>query len=259
MYTAEVQAEKSEGRPLGSLTETILMIAKTDLFSECLVQALRTRFFDSIVLSLSDPERIRSAVASHNIRLVLIYDPAAGVVERTVAAVEDLSADAPLGVIVTANGGLDTPVRRLIGEGRISGILPLSHRLDIFLAAIDLMLKGGEHFPSSLMLKADAPGEGGLPLPAAAPVALGDAGPVRADMLVRLVPPGEASVLTCREMQILELLCAGPQNKVIAARLNLSENTVKVHIRNIYKKMRVRNRTEAVSRFFSGEPKSVTH
>ena len=32
----------------------------------------------------------------------------------------------------------------------------------------------------------------------------------------------------------------------IADRLHLSENTVKVHVRNIYKKMNVRNRTEAV-------------
>ncbi|MDI6835994.1 MAG: LuxR C-terminal-related transcriptional regulator, partial [Rhizobiaceae bacterium] len=40
------------------------------------------------------------------------------------------------------------------------------------------------------------------------------------------------------------------QNKIIADRLGLSENTVKVHIRNIYKKMKVRNRTEAASYFF---------
>lgn len=60
----------------------------------------------------------------------------------------------------------------------------------------------------------------------------------------------EAAALTTREVQILDLLCKGTQNKIIADRLHLSENTVKVHVRNIYKKMNVRNRTEAASRFF---------
>ncbi|WP_246717179.1 helix-turn-helix domain-containing protein, partial [Rhizobium leguminosarum] len=39
-----------------------------------------------------------------------------------------------------------------------------------------------------------------------------------------------------------------------ALTLHLSENTVKVHVRNIYKKMNVRNRTEAASRFFNEHP-----
>ena len=259
MYTTEVQAEKPEGSSLGRLTETIIVIAKTDLFSECLVQALRTRFFDCMVLACSEPERVRAAATSQNIRLVLVYDLSPGVLDRTVSVVEDLTAEAPLGVIVTASSGLDGHVRQLIGEGRINGILPLSHRLDIFLAAIDLMLKGGEHFPSSLMMKAETPGELPLSLPAIGRPLREDIPPGRAEMLGKLGRLTDVSVLTGREMQILELLCAGTQNKVIAARLNLSENTVKVHIRNIYKKMRVRNRTEAVSRFFSGEKGSLTH
>jgi len=55
-------------------------------------------------------------------------------------------------------------------------------------------------------------------------------------------------------VQILDLICKGTQNKIIADKLHLSENTVKVHVRNIYKKMNVRNRTEAASRFFNEHP-----
>lgn len=70
----------------------------------------------------------------------------------------------------------------------------------------------------------------------------------RADALA--ASRSEVAALTTREVQILDLLCKGTQNKIIADRLHLSENTVKVHVRNIYKKMNVRNRTEAASRFF---------
>lgn len=48
----------------------------------------------------------------------------------------------------------------------------------------------------------------------------------------------------------------GHAEQVIAARLGLSENTVKVHVRNIFKKMNVRNRTEAASRYFTAEADS---
>ena len=47
-------------------------------------------------------------------------------------------------------------------------------------------------------------------------------------------------------MLILGLLKQGKPNKIIAYELNLSESTVKVHIRNILAKLGVKNRTEAV-------------
>jgi len=54
--------------------------------------------------------------------------------------------------------------------------------------------------------------------------------------------------LTTREKSVITSLKRGTSNKVIASELKMSESTVKVHIRNIMKKMKVRNRTEVVSR-----------
>jgi DNA-binding CsgD family transcriptional regulator len=50
--------------------------------------------------------------------------------------------------------------------------------------------------------------------------------------------------LTIREIDILELLCEGLNNIEIGDRLFISKNTVKYHIRNIYNKANVNNRTE---------------
>lgn len=51
--------------------------------------------------------------------------------------------------------------------------------------------------------------------------------------------------LTDREMSILKCLAAGKSNKLIARELDIMESTVKVHIRNLLKKLKFRSRVEA--------------
>jgi len=51
-----------------------------------------------------------------------------------------------------------------------------------------------------------------------------------------------------REMEVLELMAAGQSNKEIAASLNVSPNTIKTHIANLFEKLAVKRRTEAISR-----------
>ena len=53
--------------------------------------------------------------------------------------------------------------------------------------------------------------------------------------------------LTVRELQVLELIARGNGNKQIGATLNLSEDTVKGHLRSIMDKLGANNRTHAVT------------
>lgn len=50
-----------------------------------------------------------------------------------------------------------------------------------------------------------------------------------------------------RELEVLQLLAAGQRNRAIAAKLHISENTVKFHLRNIYRKVGATSRTEAIA------------
>ena len=54
--------------------------------------------------------------------------------------------------------------------------------------------------------------------------------------------------LTPREIQVLELLAEGLPNKTIAARLGISDQTVKFHVASISGKLGAANRTDAVRR-----------
>jgi len=51
-----------------------------------------------------------------------------------------------------------------------------------------------------------------------------------------------------RELEVLDLLAAGRSNKEIARLLDVSPNTVKTHLTNLYEKLEVRRRTEAILR-----------
>ena len=55
--------------------------------------------------------------------------------------------------------------------------------------------------------------------------------------------------LTDRETEILAAVAKGYRDKEVAERLFLSAETVRTHLRNIYKKLHVRTRTEAVLKF----------
>ena len=62
--------------------------------------------------------------------------------------------------------------------------------------------------------------------------------------------PGEALIepLSGRELEVLHLMAAGRSNKEIANELVIAIGTVKRHTANIFDKLDVRNRTEAVTK-----------
>jgi DNA-binding NarL/FixJ family response regulator len=54
---------------------------------------------------------------------------------------------------------------------------------------------------------------------------------------------------TRREREVIELVGRGLRNREIASELNISVNTVRVHIRNIIRKYKLRNRTQIAIMF----------
>jgi len=58
--------------------------------------------------------------------------------------------------------------------------------------------------------------------------------------------PTDAGGLTTRELEVLRMAARGLSNKEIAARLTISTRTAQVHLANIFQKLEVGSRTEAV-------------
>lgn len=66
--------------------------------------------------------------------------------------------------------------------------------------------------------------------------------------LARPPAPSGPDRLTDREIEVLRLVTEGLRNKEIAARLGISENTAKFHLRNILEKLHAESRTELAAR-----------
>ena len=64
---------------------------------------------------------------------------------------------------------------------------------------------------------------------------------------------GGASMLTAREREVMLLAAEGLSNTKIARRLGISDNTVRVHLQHIYRKLRIRDRTTLAAMTVSSE------
>jgi DNA-binding NarL/FixJ family response regulator len=149
-------------------------------------------------------------------------------------------------------------VQEAIAMG-VRGIIPMSTSFKVAVAALQLVMVGGTYFPR--FVNGDLPFANGtkdardlvpeehqpLVLPHASQQPYFAIVEQTGDML-KTETNGATVIFTAREMDVLEALQKGWSNKWIAHSLNISENTIKVHIQRIMRKLHATNRTEAVFR-----------
>ena len=126
----------------------------------------------------------------------------------------------PVPVIVLSDNQTLDHVLQVVDLG-VHGFIPSSVDIDVCIEAIGLAIAGGQFVPASSVLAMR-----GL---------LGS---------YSSRSTANSTAFTVRQAAVAEALRRGKANKMIARELNLCESTVKVHIRNIMKKLGATNRTE---------------
>jgi DNA-binding NarL/FixJ family response regulator len=132
-------------------------------------------------------------------------------------------------VVLSDNEDPDIIVQ-MLGKN-VRGYVPTSLSINVALHAIDLARAGGVFVPASSLVAAHR-----------APDAA--------------TPPKTNGLFTARQAAVVEALRRGKANKIIAYELKMRESTVKVHVRNIMKKLHATNRTEVAfmaNRLLNGE------
>ena len=71
--------------------------------------------------------------------------------------------------------------------------------------------------------------------------------PLRPEVQAKLAERAAQPTLTPREVEVIELVGEGRRNKEVAATLHISEETVQVHLRNIFAKLQVSDRAAALT------------
>jgi DNA-binding NarL/FixJ family response regulator len=140
----------------------------------------------------------------------------------------------PAAKIVIISATTDSQVIGAALRVGVNGYIPKTMHGKSLVTALRLVLDGEQYVPAELLNAASAQP------PSAFGAHPGDA----TETLSRLSP---------REAMVMRLLIAGKSNKEIGRELDLQEVTVKVHLRNIYRKIRATNRTEAVRIMLSQE------
>jgi DNA-binding NarL/FixJ family response regulator len=123
-------------------------------------------------------------------------------------------------VMVLSDGDdLDQIVSVLDNGAR--GYIPTDLAFDVAVEAVRLVCAGGVFIPASSLVGARVSGEPS-----------------------RSVPRNTNGIFTARQAAVVDAVRRGKANKVIAFELKMRESTVKVHVRNIMKKLNAKNRTE---------------
>ncbi|MGL5500576.1 MAG: response regulator transcription factor, partial [Plesiomonas shigelloides] len=140
----------------------------------------------------------------------------------------------PLLPIVVISASDDPAIIQQVRQHGALGFIPKSAQLSVLIDAIGQALAGDTIFPADLDTLAPQP-----------------------DPQARILQE-RLSSLTAQQQRVLEMLSAGLLNKQIAYDLNVSEATVKAHMTAIFRKLGVKNRTQAVILLQQSELKSQT-
>jgi DNA-binding NarL/FixJ family response regulator len=206
-----------------SPVETVLaLIDQSRLRRECLKLAMAQHNARWRVVDMaSAQEVVRLAEAGQHFDLVLIGAATSEHVDLD--EIETLRAALPDTPLVVSAESENPHRARLILKAGTRGFLPASLSLKVLMGALDLVMAGGVYVPSSLIEPAQA----------------------RAAEPTRSAMREPWSELTRRQRDVLGLISQGKSNKLIADALDMSESTVKAHVKQIIKRLRVANRTQA--------------
>lgn len=139
----------------------------------------------------------------------------------------------------------------------VHGFISTTSEFRTVIAALQLVLEGGTFAPAAPLLanlseRAEGSGEASeghrrpLPCSEQRSKSCSTVNEVPADWDDIQRRAEQQLSLTRREAQILALLYRGRKNRQIASHLNISENTVMVHMRHLMRKLQATNRTQAV-------------
>jgi len=202
----------------------LLVVDDHPVLREGLAALLRQGRPDAEVLQARDAHEGLGLVDLHEDIEVVVLDLVMPGLDGLAAIAEFGRRRPALPLIVLSSSEDPHMARQAIAQGAL-GYVPKSADPRTLLSAITLVLNGELYVPPLIL------NGGGVSKPP----------PRRGD--------GEAEIgqLTERQVDVLRLISDGQSNKAIATALDLSENTVKVHVTAIFKALKVINRTQAAN------------
>jgi DNA-binding NarL/FixJ family response regulator len=198
---------------------SIVIINRSQLHSDTICQSISNATRAEVYAFAS----VESSLEHRDPRPTLILIFVSGLSQQAEAQQLDLllsSANGASPVVVVGDRETPNYIMEILARGA-RGYIPTSLSLALTVKALYLVHAGGVFVPASCLRTNQA-----------RPHALSAPGEV------------SATTLTERQIAVIQAIRIGKANKTIAYDLNMCESTVKVHVRNIMKKLRATNRTQ---------------
>jgi DNA-binding NarL/FixJ family response regulator len=198
---------------------TIVVIDKRALVRECLTRCLKAASGHTVVSfpNVDSWLEVCDDISASVILLCIVGKPSDPETQREISRVSQRS---NLPAILLSDIEDPDQIVDAIGHGA-RGYIPTSLPFEVIVEVMRLVRAGGVFVPASSLMAAR-----------------------RSNDRVAVSQQGANGLFTARQAAVVEALRRGKANKIIAYELNMRESTVKVHIRNIMKKLKARNRTE---------------
>ncbi len=218
--------------PSSSLTPAIptALLCDSALLRTGLQQMLRdTPFAITEAASVTGPKRLQ--YCSPGTALLIIE--ASQNIGRVLEVVQQVRERTPDTRVVALADQFDLGFVRAGGEAGVNGFCLTAARPEVLIKSLEMVMLGESVVPSEVLrsIMDAAPQRGQQPLQSTT----GE--PTFSDL--------KACKLSAREAQILGCLREGAPNKVIARKLDVTEATIKVHVKAILRKVGAANRTQA--------------
>ncbi len=221
---------------------SIVIVDRHPLTRSCLARILRSEFQDFVIQEVDTPHQLDSIVGKKIGLVAFNIDNCAlseDCVRHNLAALRRSLPEAPVMLLTQVDeSAISDAVISEVTRFGVRGYVTDSASIDIALAALRLVIAGGVYFPRSVAAECASWNS-----PPCVDIVMAPSVEIAAEVAV--VPSLPAIAFTQREREVLATLQRGLSNKIIASELNLSQNTVKVHLSRIMRKLKTTNRTEA--------------
>jgi DNA-binding NarL/FixJ family response regulator len=199
---------------------SVVIIERRSFFRDLMVRALSSPTVFPTAVGSAEEWRARSKSARADLILLSVASSRRDdELRRELASLTKLTDSAPI-VILSDDQDVDHVVRAL--DLGASGYISTDMSLAVAIEAIRLVRAGGIYAPTDSLIASARRSDG------------------RGGRRVQV----KGGAFTPRQFAVIEALRRGKSNKIIAYELNMCESTVKVHVRNIMKRLQAKNRTE---------------
>jgi DNA-binding NarL/FixJ family response regulator len=201
----------------------ITVIEGRTFLRECICRSMQSAFSMPVIAHSTVSElEVQVLHLAPKVVILSVIEVGQEASDGALKALSELAPGVPIIVLANVN---DVDLARSVVRQGAKGYIPVTMGFEIAIEAVRFVMAGGTYAPMDCLLAGRPDGEASSP---------------------------SSDTMTARELAVIRAIQQGKPNKTIAYHLNMCESTVKVHVRNVMRKLKAKNRTEVAIKAQAG-------